>query len=262
MEEFSTLSAHRVRYRIEGSGPEVVLIHGVGNRLEVWDDVVAALGGRWRTIRYDLRGHGESAKPPGPYHIDDFVSDLTELLSELGLERCHVVGFSLGGLVAQGFALAHSDRLARLVLLSTVAGRSEAERRRVLDRLAIVAEGIPGRHFEHSVDRWFSPEFQRTHPEAIRRHAQRNKLNDPQGYAAAYEVLATCDFADRLHEINRPTLIATGEADLGSNPRMARLMHERIEGSRLHILDGLRHSIIVEAPVLVAELIEEFLAPT
>ncbi len=78
-------------------------------------------------------------------------------------------------------------------------------------------------------------------------------------YAAAYRVLATTDLIDELPRIQAPTLVATGEGDIGSNPRMARLMHERIPGSRLEILPGLRHSILVEAPEAVARLLAGFL---
>src|SRR3546814_6334091 len=114
-----------------------------------------------------MRGHGASAKPPGPYSIEDFVSDLCGLMDKVGVARAHVAGFSLGGLVAQGLALNHPDRLDRLVLLSTVAGRNEEERKRVLDRLAAVADGVPGTHFRKSVSRWFTEGFQRGNPAVI-----------------------------------------------------------------------------------------------
>lgn len=165
------------------------------------------------------------------------------------------MGHSLGGLIAQGFALSHSDRLNRLVLLSTVAGRNEEERERVAARLAIVAEGIPGEHFENSVARWFTDAFRENHPEVLAAHAAANRKNDPEAYAAAYRVLAETDLADRLHEITAPTLIATGDGDIGSNPRMARLMHDRIAGSELHILENLRHAAMTEAPERIARLI-------
>ncbi|MGH7264430.1 MAG: alpha/beta fold hydrolase, partial [Candidatus Rokuibacteriota bacterium] len=92
------------------------------------------------------------------------------------------------------------------------------------------------------------------------RYAARNMENDPHCYAAAYRVLATTELADELARVQAPTLIATGEGDAGSNPRMARLMHERIPGSRLHVLPGLRHAILVEAPQAVARLLAELVA--
>ena len=245
------------RYVVEGTGPPVLLIHGVGARLDSWDGVVAALGARYRTIRYDLRGHGQSSKAPGPYSIGLFAEDARTLLDHLGVARCHVAGHSLGGMIAHRLALDAPGRVDRLALISTACGRNAEETQRVLERLAVVENGIPGEHFRHSIRRWFSDEFQRAHPEVIEGHAAQNMENDPQCYAAAYRVLATTDLADDLPGIRTPTLIVTGEGDVGSNPRMARLMHERIPDSRLHVLPGLRHSILLEAPGLVARLLEE-----
>lgn len=259
-EGVATVGGVPLRYRIEGIGPDLVLVHGVGSRLEDWGGVVAALRGRYRTVAYDMRGHGQSDKPAGPYELDDFVADLLGLVDVLAIERFHLAGFSLGGLVAQGFALAHPERLASLALISTVAGRTEEEKRRVLARLDMVANGIPGQHFENSLSRWFTEEFLRDSPDIIAAYAERNRNNDPAAYAAAYRVLATSDLADRLSAIRVPTLVATGEHDIGSNTRMARLMAERIAGARLHIFPRLRHSILTEAPAEVARVMAAFLS--
>ncbi len=247
-----------LRCRLEGAGGALVLVHGVGNRLEAWDGVAARLARRYRILRYDLRGHGESEKVPGPYAIGDFVEDLSALLAAAGFRRCHLAGFSLGGLVAQGFALSHPERLEKLALLSTTAGRSEAEKAAVLARLKIVEGGIPGEHFGRSLERWFTDEFRARNPALLADYAERNKANDAACYAAAYRVLATTDFAERLSEIAAPTLVMTGEDDIGSSPRMARLMHERIANSTLHILPKLRHAILIEAPEQVARILGGF----
>ncbi len=247
-------------YAIEGAGPPVLLIHGVGARLDAWDGVVAALGGRFTTIRFDLRGHGESSKPPGPYSAALFAEDARALLDHLGIGRCHVAGHSLGATVALRLALDAPDRVERLALLSAAAGRTDEERQRVLERLAIVEHGIPGEHFRRSLSRWFSDEFRRDNPELLERYAVRNMENDPRAYAAAYHVLATTDLADEAGRVRVPTLIVTGEGDIGSNPRMARLLHARISGSRLEILAGLRHAILIEAPTTVARLLAGFFA--
>jgi pimeloyl-ACP methyl ester carboxylesterase len=238
----------------------MVLIHGVGSQLEAWDGVAARLRDRFRVVRYDLRGHGGSEKVPGPYEIDDFADDLVARIAVLGIARCHVAGFSLGGLVAQAFALGHRDRLDKLALISTVAGRTPPEQARVLERLEIVAAGIPGDHFRNSVERWFTDGFRQANPELMAALEALNRANDPGCYAAAYRVLALTDFAERLPEISAETLVMTGEHDQGSNPRMAQLMAERIPGAVLRILPGLRHSILIEAPELVGQVLGDFLS--
>ncbi len=244
--------------RVDGQGADLLLIHGVGASIEAWDPVVPHLGDRYRIIRLDLRGHGLSGKPPGPYRIDDFVRDVAAVMDRLATGPCPVAGHSLGALIAQGLALSSPERVTRLVLLSGVAGRTGEERRRVDERLALVADGIPGAHFEASLSRWFTDAFLEAHPDIIARHADANRRNDPAAYAASYRVLATTDFGDRLGEIDVPTLVATGEHDQGSNTRMARFMHERIPDAALHVLPGLRHAILTEAPGEVARLIRDF----
>ena len=113
--------------------------------------------------------------------------------------------------------------------------------------------------FENSVSRWFTARFARENPELIAALAEQNRRNDPAAYAAAYRVLAESDLAERLHQIDRPTLVITGENDVGSNPRMARLMHVRIKGSQLTIIPEQKHSILTDVPDLVADLLVRFL---
>jgi pimeloyl-ACP methyl ester carboxylesterase len=249
-----------LRCVVEGAGEPLVLIHGVGASLEVWDGVASRLRDRYRIVRYDQRGHGQSDKAPGPYTAEAFADDLVKLLDAVMIERAHVAGQSLGGLVAQSFALDHPQRLRKLALISTVAGRTEEERRRVQERLAMVGSGIAGDHFRTSLDRWFTDAFRAANPELLAAYAARNQANDPACYAAAYRVLAETDLAEHLPAITAETLVMTGEHDQGSNPRMARLMHERINGSILRILPVLRHSILVEAPGVVATVLADFLA--
>jgi (E)-2-((N-methylformamido)methylene)succinate hydrolase len=248
-----------LNYKVQGRGEPLVCIHGVGSYLEAWDSTAARLADRFRILTFDLRGHGGSSRVRGRYEIDDFVGDVLALADHAGFGTFHFAGFSLGGLVAQRLALTHQDRLRSLVLLSTVAGRTPDERRRVADRLAALQSGERGAHYDASLSRWLTEDFQARNPDLVERLRQRNAENDPDCYAAAYRVLAQTDFGGLLDQIRVPTLIATGEDDAGSNPRMARLMHERIPGSELHILAGLRHSILTEAPDRVAAVMRDFL---
>ena len=135
-----------INYALEGSGPTIALVHGVGADLESWDGVVAALGSKYRLLRHDLRGHGASAKVKGRYELDDFVGDLMELLDHLEIARTHLAGFSLGGIIAQGFALEHAARLDRLVLISAIAGRTQEERDRMTARAKVLREGGGSAH--------------------------------------------------------------------------------------------------------------------
>jgi len=249
-----------LNYRVDGNGPQkLVCIHGVGSYLEAWGGVAARLPDQFTVLTSDLRGHGRSTRIKGRYEIDDFVHDTLALADHVGFASFHLAGFSLGGLIAQRLALTHPDRLRRLVLLATVAGRLPEERQAVLGRLAALAASQPSAHHAASLSRWLTEEFQQRNPDIIAELRRRDAENDPACYAAAYRVLAETDFGGILDQIRAPTLIVTGEDDQGSNPRMARHMHDQIRGSRLQILPGLRHSILVEAPAQVASLMADFL---
>jgi pimeloyl-ACP methyl ester carboxylesterase len=248
-----------ISFEMVGSGESVTLIHGVGSNLESWENVLPQLAARFHVLRYDLRGHGQSGKPPGPYALDDFVQDLRTLLDRCAVDLTRLVGFSFGGLIAQAFTLRYPDRVRRLALLATVAGRTPAERRAVMARAeALVAGGATGT-VEAALERWYTPEFRSVHPEIIAQTRERVLRNDPAGYAAAYRVFAEGDLLEHLDNIRCPTLIATGEHDAGSTSDMARRMHEKITGSQLVVLPRYRHGLLVEAADDVARLLCDFL---
>jgi 3-oxoadipate enol-lactonase len=249
-----------LNYRLQGDGSRaLVCVHGVGSSLEAWQGVAAKLGDTFRILTLDLRGHGRSSLVKGRYEIDDFVGDVLALADHVGFGQFDLAGFSLGGLIAQRLALTHPQRLAKLVLLSTVSGRTQEERERVAARLAALQAGDRGSHYDASLSRWLTEAYQQRNPELVAGLRQRNAENDPDCYAAAYRVLAQTDFGGFIDQIGAPTLIATGEEDQGSNPRMAHFMHQCIPGSQLAILPGLRHSILIEAPDVVAALMRRFL---
>jgi 3-oxoadipate enol-lactonase len=249
-----------LRYWDDGSDrPPVMLIHGVGADGTSWDQIAMALAPEFRVLRLDLRGHGRSGHIGDPLSLDDFVQDVVDVLDAAAVPAAHIVGFSLGGMIAQGLALRHADRVRRLVLLSAVAGRTAEERERVQARLAILKEQGVAAITGAAQERWFTPEFIARNPELVASRMRQLRNNHAPSYAAAYAVFSTSDLGERLHEIRAPTLIATGEHDAGSNTRMARFMHAEIKGSRLEILPGLRHSILVEAPELVACQVRSFL---
>ena len=247
-----------IQVRIEGAGPPVTLVHGVGADLNSWDRIASRLVPHFTVVRPDLRGHGRSSRIT-TCRMADFVGDLAGVLDRLGIGATDLVGFSLGGLIAQWFAIQHPARIRGLALISTVAERTPAERARVLERADKVrGEGIAS-VVAAAEDRWFTPAFKAANPDIVARRLEQLKANDLPSYAAAYRVFAEADEGVDLARITHPTLVVTGENDLGSNPRMARRMHEAIAGSRLVILPELRHSVLLEAPDTIADLLMEFL---
>jgi pimeloyl-ACP methyl ester carboxylesterase len=249
-----------LNWRVDGGGDvPLVCIHGVGSYLEAWNGVVERLKDRFAVLTFDLRGHGRSSRVKGRYEIDDFVRETLALADHVGFATFHLAGFSLGGLIAQRLALTHAERLQKLVLLSTVAGRTPEERQSVRGRLSALMASDASAHHAASLSRWLTEDFQDRNPEVIAELRKRDAETDRDCYASAYRVLAETDFGGILDRITCPTLIVTGEEDQGSSPRMARLMHEQVQRSQIAILPGLRHSILTEAPARVAEVMADFL---
>ncbi len=250
------------RVRVEGAGPPLVLIHGVGLDLEMWDGIAAALAPRHRVVRYDLLGHGASHDPPGPRRLADFVAQLEGLMAALDLARADLVGFSMGGLVARAFAAERGESVRRLVLMNTVCGRSAAERAAVLARLRQAETDGPAATAEAALARWFSADFLAADPPEARRIRARLEANPPEGYLKAYRVFADADreIGAAAGRIACPTLVMTGARDVGSTPEMARRLARQIPGARLAILPDQRHLGLIEDQAAVLRPLSDFLA--
>jgi len=248
-----------IAYRTEGEGEPLVMVHGVGGDSGNWDGVVAALPPRFRVIRLDLSGHGRSGLLTSPCTVQDLARDVTDVMDALGVRAAAIAGFSLGGLIAQAIALDSPARATRLALIATVAGRTPEEQARSAARIEVVRE--KGLAFIAAGNRefWFSDGFRREQPEVVEARVQQFMACDPVSYLHAFAVFAKGDFAPRLQEIRAPTLVLAGEFDPAATARMARLMHERMPHSRLEILAGMRHALLIESPRRIAALLAEFL---
>jgi pimeloyl-ACP methyl ester carboxylesterase len=249
----------RIRTRQDGSGPLVLLIHGVGSDLESWDEIVQVMAPHYTLLRFDLRGHGQSGRIT-TCSMADFIADAIGVLDAVGAQSAHVVGFSLGGLIAQHLATVAPGRVRCLALISSVADRTPAERERVRRRADIVRDEGIASVVAAADDRWFTPAFKAANPGKVEQRLRQLIANDHASYAAAYRVFGEADEGLQPELIRSPTLIMTGEHDQGSNPRMQRYLHEHIAGSELHILPDLRHSVLLESPALIARMLLEFLA--
>lgn len=249
---------HRVRQSGGESRGTLVFVHGVGSRAAAWDLVVEHLPQDVDIITYDLRGHGESEKVKGPYTVDDFVDDHLQVLGELGLKKTHLIGASLGGLIVQRTAIREPQVVDRLVIMNSFAGLTDEERAARLERYRLLADGNDA-WSNVSNDRWFTSEFLRDRPDLVKEHTRRLASNDRDCYVAAYEVLATNDFVDDLHRIQSPTLVMTGDGDVGGPPQMSELMGRLIPDARVVILAGQKHMPWIEQPHVVARHIAEFL---
>ena len=242
-------------YRVQGSGPTVLLVHGVGGDSRTWDAVVPYLSPQFRTICLDLRGHGRSGVIRAACDISDFTRDVIDVLDALNVQACRLVGFSLGATIAQSVALSAPERVDRLVLLGSVAFRNESERTRVTRRLQELRSLGLAHAAQTLRNLWFTDDFQKQHPELVEGRVKQLLECDSESYIYSYAVFANTDFAERLRDIRMPTLIVVGENDVAAPPHMAKLIHEHIARSELHILPRVRHSLPIEAADQVGEIL-------
>ena len=248
-------------YGIDGTGPPVVLVHGMGLNRSMWDWQMPFLTPHFEVIRYDLLGHGSSDKPVKEYDMGDFVDQLARLTDGLGRERFALAGFSLGGLIVQAFALAHPDRVSALAILCTGHDRSDAERTSMLDRLALAEREGHVATVEMALKRWFTNGYSVRQPAVIETVRRWMTDNDPTVYPLVYKVLATGDkpLAQTISAIVCPTLVLACEEDHGNSPAMAYRMANLIPNAHVAIVPKLRHMGLAEDPEAVAHELLPFL---
>lgn len=258
------VQAVRTHWVESGRGAPLVLVHGVGLDLTMWDQLEPALARNHRVVRYDLPGHGATPTWPVELTLEHLAQQLQGLLGELRLRHVTLVGFSLGVAVVLQAALREPGPLARLVLLSGVHGRSAAQRAAVAERLrAGEAEG-PASIAQAALRRWFTPAFTATQPRVVACIRQRLVRNEAAGFLPAYRLFASeaVDFAGRLAPLQLPALVMTGAEDPGATPDMARRLAREIAHTRLAIVPGMRHLLPIEGAAAVAAGIEDFVRDT
>jgi pimeloyl-ACP methyl ester carboxylesterase len=255
------LSLHGTLLEISGSGPPIVLLHGVGLNQSIWAEQVTALAADFQVITYDLLGHGRSTAGSANAALADWVDQLNGVARDLALEKFALVGFSFGGLIAQAYAVRYPRMIERLVLMSTVYDRSEAERVSVLSRLDVARREGPHAIIFAALSRWFSPEFSKSHPAILARYETMLRGNDAASFLSAYECFATADreLVGTLTAFNRLSLVMTGELDTGSTPAMARKLAGMIPSAECSIIAGGRHMMPVEMPGEVNSVLRRFL---
>lgn len=259
----SSSDGTRIHYELHGAGSPVLLIMGLGSNAYGWYRTIPWLSERHRVIAFDNRGTGRSDVPPGPYSIAQMAGDAAAVLDAADEPAAHVVGASLGGMIAQRFAIAHPQRLRSLILVCTTPGGPHAVRARD-DVTAGVIQGGENPSAVYRRNAWFlyGDETRAHHPERIEEDLeQRLKLpTTPAGYIGQLQAAMDHDTWDGLPGVAAPTLVVHGDADLLVPPGNGRLLAERIPGAELVLLPGAGHMLQSDAGPEVRRAILEFLA--
>ena len=248
-------------YEEKGSGEPLIFIHGVGLDHTMWNQQIDSLSDSFRVIVYDMLGHGGSEHPPGPYSITQYVEQLSGLMDTLQIEKTHLVGFSMGGMVAQAFALTYKNKLKTVTIMNAVANRTDEQRKGILARVEEVRENGPLSTIEPAIQRWFNSTFIQSQEDVVNQVRKRLQTNNPASYLAAYTLFATADAEvwPKLQNIETPAFIITAENDIGSNPEMARLMHEQIKGSDIKIIPDMKHMLPIEGASIINQELRQFI---
>lgn len=240
--------------------PVVVLSNSLGATHAMWDAQTESLADHFRVVRYDMRGHGGSPVPAGPYDIDDLADDVVALLDTLGVERAHLVGLSLGAMTSMRMAARNPERVDRLVVLSTSARLAPASAWH--ERAATVRAHGTIAVAETVVGRWFTAPYLAAHPEVREQWVASIAATPAEGYASCCEVVAAMDLRDDLARITAPTLAIAGADDPATPPEHLRTIADNVADGRLLVVPGAAHLANVEQPEVVTAAVIEHLAAT
>jgi pimeloyl-ACP methyl ester carboxylesterase len=253
----------RIAWERHGSGEPLLLIHGLGYARWGWEPVLPGLAERFDVILFDNRGIGESDAPPGPYTAGEMADDAIQVLDGAGVERAHVVGTSLGGMVAQELALGHPDRVGRLVLACTTPGGPKAHPmpQRTVALMAEAATLEPAVALRRFVENALAPATVTGHPELVDRIMAHRlaTAQQPAAWAAQAAAGATFDAFDRLGALAAPALVQHGDEDVVVDPRNADLLVELLPNAHLERLPGTGHLFFWEAPERFVSSVSAFL---
>lgn len=252
-----------VAYELRGdpAAPVLVLANSLGTSLHVWDDVVDALAAGYRVLRYDMRGHGLTAALDSPAGradgVDALAADLSALLDALGIAQARVAGLSLGGMVAQRFAVAYAARCAGLVLLGT--GNRIGVRAGWDERIAAVERDGVGSVVDAVLARWFTPRTHAERPELVAGFATMLRRTPAEGYVLGCRAVRDADLRADDAAIRCPVLVLSGDGDAVTPPASGEAMRDAIAGARLRVVEGAAHIIPAEQPQAVIGAMLPFL---
>ena len=236
----------------------IVFIHGVGLTKEIWEPQINFFKD-YNTLVYDLLGHGKTPIKKSKISFDDFSKQLVKLINELNFKKIHLIGFSLGALIARHFAFVHGDRLSSLILHGSIYKRTEEQKRVVKNRYEVAKMNKPASK-QAAMRRWLSDDFKKKNPEIYKKIYSILSKNKRLDFLKSYEIFVNfVDDDNMLKKINVNTLITTGENDVGSTPEMSDNLSKMIQGSKFTEIKKGKHLCSIECADDVNITFKEFI---
>ena len=234
----------------------LVFVHGVGLTHEIWKPQIDYFKD-YTTLSYDILGHGKTPLKKTNISFDDFSEQLIKLINELNFQKIHLVGFSIGSLVARNFATKHNDRLQSLILLGSIYTRSEDQQKVVNDRFNLAKKNHT--LSKQALKRWFTDKYLEKNPNIYEKISSILEGNNMENFLKVYELFVLHKNDENFKNIKVNTLIMTGENDIGSTVEMSKNLSNVIENSQLKVIKNGKHLCGIECADAVNMNIKNFI---
>jgi 3-oxoadipate enol-lactonase len=249
-----------INYTFEGDGPWLTLSHSLACNLHMWDEEAKRLSQRYRVLRYDTRGHGESSAPGGAYTLELLADDLNGLLRALGVQTTHFVGLSMGGMIGQTFALKYPGSCRSLALCDTTSRYPAEAAGMWVERIKTVEAHGMEPLIAPTLERWFTEPFRNVHPQVVEKVKAMIRTTPATGYIGCSHAIPKINLTERLKEIRCPTVVIVGKDDPGTPLAMAEEIHQALPGSTLVVIASAAHLSNLEQPEAFNRALADFLA--
>lgn len=259
---FATVNGLEVHYVVDGpaGAPWVTFVTGIANDITMWDGQVAALAGKYRLLRYDLRGQGKTAATPAPYSIASLGQDMVGLWDALGIRRTHLVGLGLGASVSLGVAIDHPDRLISLAPCCCRAQMVPDFATMWRNLYKTVEAGGVEPIVEQTAQRWFTDEFKAANPAVIDAVRAMIRATSKEGYLGVVSAFLGLALETRIAEIRTPTLFIGGADDkLGGPAALMQGLADKVPGARYSAVPNAAHIANIQNSQGFNDMLKAFL---
>ena len=222
--------------------PPIIFVHGVGLNHSIWEPQIDAFDNT--VIAYDILGHGKTPLVKKDITFEDFSDQLTNLVDELNIKRFHLVGFSIGSLIARNFATKYDERLESLTLLCSIFNRTEKQQQIVKDRFELAKKSK--NLSKKALKRWFTDEYLEKNPNTYNKISSMLEQNNLENFLKVYELFVNHKDNEKFENIKTKTLVMTGERDIGSTPEMSKSLSKVINNSKVKIISKGKHLCSIE----------------
>lgn len=250
MEGDATVNGVRLHYRIDGpdDGIPLVFCNSLATDLHMWDEQIPALSDKYRILRYDRRGHGQSEAKDEQIEIKTLADDVVALAKQLGFAGGHFCGLSIGGMTGQAIGIYHPGAFKSLALCATSSAIPKEMHQTWVDRVATVAANGMEVMGDPTVQRWFTQAWIDANPKRVSEVRAMIVNTSVVGYSRCCEAISRLDYTSQLGGITTPTIIIPGEVDPALPPAMSDTIHENLPGSKLETVKGAAHLCNVQDP--------------